>query len=626
MFYKIMYAVGLASSITILTYAELKSVEANSHLSGQHLLQEADATTSKPGVSPIRRINRGQHHKSNHSAQGVRSIDGSDNNLQNNSYGEAHTQLARLVPSDYGDGISTLAGADRPSARAISNAVTSQTGDILNPAGASDFLWQWGQFLDHDLDLTDGADPAEPANISIPRGDAHFDPLNTGTQEMDLNRSLYDTASGTSTNNPRQQVNEITAWIDASNVYGSDETRANALRTLDGTGQLKTSEGNLLPFNADGLPNAGGTSAALFLAGDVRANEQLGLTSMHTLFVREHNRIAAEYAAANPEKSGGDIYEHARKLVGAMMQTITYYEYLPILMGENALNDYRGYRNNIDASISNMFSTVSYRYGHSALSPQLLRFDANGDEVTEGHLPLRNAFFSPQRLGTEGGIEPILRGLASQQHQDIDAFIIDDVRNFLFGEPGSGGFDLVSLNIQRGRDHGIPSYNDARAALGLNRATSFADISSSVDIQARLATAYSSVDDIDAWVGGLAEDHVSGALIGELNFTVLKQQFEALRDGDRFWYENYLSRSEQDFVKASTLAEIIRRNTSIDTEIQDNVFIAASTKSVIAAATGTSTTAAAGSGGGGAHSILYLLALLGSLLLTQIHLSRQPNS
>ncbi len=257
----------------------------------------------------------------------VRTIDGSSNNRNDTEMGAAFTELRRVVGPEYSDGVSALAGENRPSARAVSNGVSSQDGSIPNTLGASDFLWQWGQFLDHDIDLTDGTDPAESANIQVPSGDPFFDPDDTGDQVIEFNRSIYSQSSGTSMDNPRQQLNEISAWIDASNVYGSDEERANALRTNDGTGKLKTSEGNLLPFNTDGLPNAGGGSPTLFLAGDVRANEQVGLTAMHTLFVREHNRLAEEYAERHPKWDGERIYQKARQIVGVQMQVITYKEF-----------------------------------------------------------------------------------------------------------------------------------------------------------------------------------------------------------------------------------------------------------------------------------------------------------
>ena len=551
------------------------------------ILQQADENTPAPGVSPARRIVRdappqgagpGQRPGGPRPPQtdpdniGYRSIDGSGNNLDDPDMGKAHIQLLRQVPAAYADGIQSLAGPNRPSARAISNAVVAQTELIPNSENASDFIWQWGQFLDHDIDLTDGIDPPEPANIAVPAGDVFFDPQGSGVREIELNRSLYDLQTGSEATGPRQQINEITAWIDASNVYGSDAERAAALRTNDGSGRLKTSVGDLLPFNEAGLANAGGSSAELFLAGDVRANEQLGLTAMHTLFVREHNWHAERIRQRSPQLSGEEIYQRARQMVGAEMQVITYEEYLPALLGRGVLSRYRGYQPDVNASIANIFSTALFRYGHSALSPTLLRLDADGNEIEAGHLPLRNAFFAPHRLATEGGIEPMLRGLAAQVSQQVDNFVIDDVRNFLFGPPGSGGFDLPSLNIQRGRDHGLPSYNQVRRAFGLRPARNFSDISSNQEIQHALASVYDTVDDVDLWVGGLAEDTLQDALVGELIATVLRDQFEALRDGDRFWYERALDPQQLDAVRNIRLSDIIRRNTTIGNEISDDVF------------------------------------------------------
>lgn len=498
--------------------------------------------------------------------ENTRTIDGTNNNQQNPQMGAALTQLTRILSTDYADGWSAMAGASRPSPRVVSNTVAAQDDLIPNTLGTSDFLWQWGQFLDHDIDLTDGADPTEFENIVIPETDTHF----IAGPTMSFNRSLYDGATGQT--DARQQLNEITAWIDASNVYGSEEERAHALRTFDGTGKLKTSTGDLLPFNEEGLPNAGGESNSLFLAGDLRANEQLGLTVMHTLFMREHNRLADEIVQQSPELTGDEIYEKARQWVGAQMQVITYKEFLPALLGPKALRPYRRYDADINAGIANSFSTAAYRFGHSALSPTLLRLNAAGDESEYGHLALREAFFSPSRLANEGGIAPILRGLASQASQKIDPYVIDDVRNFLFGTPPSNGFDLVSLNIQRGRDHGLPSYNQARIDLGLEPAVQFSDISSDEAIQSRLAEAYGSVGDIDLWVGGLSEDALPNGHLGELFTTIIADQFEALRDGDRYWYTRVLTPEERKIVEQTSLADIIRRNTTIGDELQDNVF------------------------------------------------------
>jgi len=275
----------------------------------------------------------------------VRTYDGTNNNLSNTNWGATFEHLQRLDDTDYADGIAELAGIDRPSARAVSNAVADQVEGVSlpNTVNGTDFVWQWGQFVDHDVDLTDGAE--ESADILVPEGDPFFDPGSTGAQVIAFNRALFDQATGTDASNPREQENEITSWLDGSMIYGSDDERNAALRISD-TPLLRTSTGNLLPFNTDGLSNANGfvtSPASLFLAGDVRANEQLGLTVMHTLFVREHNRIAGQFLNADPTADQDAVFEATRRLVIAKIQVITYEEWLPVLLGPDALAPYGGY-------------------------------------------------------------------------------------------------------------------------------------------------------------------------------------------------------------------------------------------------------------------------------------------
>ena len=445
----------------------------------------------------------------------------------------------------------------------------------MNAMGASDFLWQWGQFVDHDIDLTPGG--AERFDIPVPLGDPHFDPQGTGTVTIALNRSISQVVDGV-----REQVNEISSFIDGSMVYGADSVRAAALRSLDGTGRLKTSEGDLLPYNADELPNdPPGAGPTFFLAGDVRANEQLGLTAMHTLFVREHNHWADHFRATMPSLTGEEVYQIARAVVVAEIQRITFEEFLPIMLGPAAPGLYSGYREEIDPRIANEFSTGAFRVGHTMLSPVLLRAEGDGWPVIEGNLPLAAAFFNPTLLPATG-LDPVLRGLAAQPAQETDTGLVDDVRNFLFGAPGSGGFDLAALNIQRGRDHGLPSYNEVRIAYGLPARANVEDITSDPKSRAGLREVYSSVDDLDLWVAGLAEDHLEGAMVGETFATIIANQFERLRLGDRFWYERYLPDPLLELVEEQTLASIIRRNTDIGDELQDNVFMVPPADPVVA--------------------------------------------
>jgi hypothetical protein len=480
--------------------------------------------------------------------------------------GAAGSELRRLAPEDYADGVGLPSGPSRSSARVISNLCASQDGSVVNLAGASSFLWQWGQFLDHDLSLTQQADPPEALDIGVPAGDPFFDPEGSGRAKTAFRRSAYHVVDGR-----RQQVNAITAFIDGSQIYGSDEARARALRSSDGTGRLKTSAGGLLPFNVDGLPNAPSTDASFFLAGDSRANEQTALTALHTVFVREHNRWADLIRSSFPLLTGDEIYSRARAMVGAELQAITYREFLPVLLGPNALPPYQGYDPEVNPGIANEFSTAAFRVGHSMLPPELLRLDAEGRVVDAGHLSLASAFFSPRHV-LEEGIDSVLRGLLAQPAQEVDPQVVDEVRNFLFGPPGSGGFDLASLNVQRGRDHGLPGYNQTRRALGLSPVESFAEIHPDPQVQEDLELAFDDVEEIDLWVGGLSEPHVSGALVGETFWLILVDQFRRLRDGDRFWYESYLPAERVAAIERSTLGVIIRRNTGVGTELPDAVF------------------------------------------------------
>lgn len=470
--------------------------------------------------------------------------------------GAAHSYLLRLSETSFEDNGETLAGEDRPNARNISNTVMSQSGDMPNAAGASDFLWGWGQFIDHDIGITEAG--SEPADIAIALGEPLFDPYYTGTATIAFNR-VDDADPDT---DGRQYENEITAFIDGSQIYGSSDAEADILR-IDGGKLIMTSDGYLV--EQDGS----------FMTGDVRAAENIVLTSMHTLFAREHNRLADVIAEQRPYLDDDALFNEVRARVEAQMQAITFNEFLPMLVGEGAFDTYDGYDAAVDPGLSVEFTTAIFRFGHTMLSSLLLRTEENGDEIEGRHIALRDAFFALDEITDNGGVDPILRGAAEGTAQEIDVNIVDDVRSFLFGPPGAGGFDLAALNIQRGRDLGIPTYNGLREALGLEAVTSFEEISSDTAVVEALRTAYN--DDItliDAWVGGLAEDAFGDGMLGETFSVGLVDQFTRLRDGDPFWSEGRgFSQRELDDLWETRLSDIIERNTDID-HIQRDAFIA----------------------------------------------------
>ena len=510
----------------------------------------------------------------NQSANGTeeyRTFNGTFNNIEFPRVGSIFTELTRISPSAYGP-FNSLARQDQKSVREISNVIGNQIFNMPNDRQLSDFVWQWGQFMDHDLDLTEFQLPPQSADIPVPVGDPIFDSLSQGGKTISFNRSLH-RQRPFRTNLVRQQLNEITAWIDASNVYGSELERAEELRTHE-DGLLATSGGGLfMPTEVRSNGNLG------FFAGDIRSTEQVGLATMHTLFVREHNRRAAEIKADNPDLSDEEVYQRTRKEVYAILQVITYNEWLPALLGpDNPLTPYAGYQPDVSPAIANEFSGCAFRFGHTMLSNQLQRLNDDGSTIAEGNILLRDAFFDANVL-LDFGVEPYLKGLMSQQAQEVDTKFISGVRNFLFanqpdadeGPSGPIGFDLASLNFQRGRDHGLPDFNTMRIAYGLPALNNFAELTSDPLLQAQLASVYDSVNVMDPLVGFLAEDHASNSSVGPSLIAALKDQFERVRDADRFWYELVFTGDDLERIRNTTLADVIKRNTAL-VNVQDNVF------------------------------------------------------
>ena len=211
---------------------------------------------------------------------------------------------------------------------------------------------------------------------------------------------------------------------------------------------------------------------AFFLAGDARANEQPGLTALHTLFVREHNRLAEEIASR--DFAGQDltdpaideaIYQQARLPYRRSGDAGRHLPGIPArVLGPNQLQPYAGYDASVNPSIANMFSGALYRVGHTMLPAQLMRMEDDGNMIDAGHIGLSDAFLQPE-LVSQFGIDPYLMGLCYMQIEEIDSHVVDQVRNMLFAPPAQ--FDLAAINMQRGRDHGLPDYNQTRVNLGL---------------------------------------------------------------------------------------------------------------------------------------------------------------
>ena len=503
------------------------------------------------------------------------SFNGTGNNIEQPTKGSANLTLLRIVTPAYNDGIASLSNENSPNPRLVSNFVCEQQPelDIIDERNLSDMNWVFAQFISHDIDFTPTAifDPSlrnlDRIQILAPRNDQFYEMNRT---MMSVFRSLYDVNTGTSKNNPREQINTITAWLDGSVIYGSSESRANKLRTFEG-GKLKVSQhnsGDLLPLAPVGSLEEKQVRGQAFFAGEIRSNEHIAITALHTLFLREHNRIAKEIHSAEPGLTDEEIFQKARKINTAIIQSITYNEFLPSLGIE--LDEYKGYNKSTNPQISHIFSVVAFRIGHSQVGERVILVNSTQDVQS---IPMKETFFNPVIIHRQG-IDSILRGLFMTKQQANDIYYHNSIRNFLFDEPERGGLDLCVLDIVRGRDHGIPDYNSVRKEIGLNRVEGFDDINKDEEVRMRLRAAYGNIDELDAIIGILAEEHLEGSTLGQTGYLIIKDQFERIRDGDRLFYLNDPDlRMVKEEISNTSLADVIERNTEIK-NVPDNVFFA----------------------------------------------------
>lgn len=495
----------------------------------------------------------------------ARNFTGYGNNYQFPGRGSVDSLLARKIPAVTSGGALARQGPVFPSPRHVSNIACKATGLHPSLQGHTNMVWLWGQFVDHELDLTPTQSGGETADILTVVDAAEDYP----GRVISFSRSIYSDVSG-----QRQHPNIISAFLDATNVYGCCHQRALALRRLDGTGRLLTSRADngevLLPKNTMGLDNAqhGLTASAFFVAGDIRANENIFLTAMHTLFMREHNRWCDVLLQRHPHLRGQDeiVYQLARHRVIALEQHITYSEFLDAILGPT-FGYSETYDSSIDPSIQIEFSTAAYRVGHAMIPSSLV---VDGQQHTK---LLRDCFFDPATV-TAQGIDSLLEGAYSQKMQEITGEIVDDLRNFLFDSVTVTHLtDLASLNIQRGRDHSLPDYNTLRQAYGLPRVSSLSTFPGSPEARTKLGILYQSIDDLDPWVGGILETHMVGTVVGPFFFAIIAQQFRNLAKGDRYWWKRdpMISDTDARAIGNTRLSDVIRRNTSL-LDVRSDVF------------------------------------------------------
>ncbi|CDF34583.1 Animal heme peroxidase homologue [Chondrus crispus] len=432
-----------------------------------------------------------------------------------------------------------LFSGELPSPTLISNGLTTQTMDIREPRGLNELVTFFGQLIDHTCASTptnNGAEGtiAEPAFIDVPADDPIMANI-SGSQLMFFRSEREELRLEPGV---ERAINILTSAMDLDSVYGPSKARSDALRSFV-DGELKTSPNDLLPLNTLGLSNEPSPSANFFVAGDARSNEHPVLTTLHTVFLREHNDIAREIKATFPEMEDEEIFNNSRQVNIAQFQRIVFDEWYPAITGRT-LPPYAGFSPTTDPTASILFTTASFRVGHTLVNNEITRLGPGLTPMSP--LDLTMTFFAGVGPIIAKGIEPILRGVLNTGAQKIDLMVVDALRNFLFSNVEEViGLDLIALNLQRSRDHGVMLYTDIRRRFRRGREAivrSFSDISSDPNVQSRLQSVYGDVDSIEAWIGLMAEDHAPGSSMGATMLAIWEEKFGRFRDGDRFYYEN----------------------------------------------------------------------------------------
>uniref|UniRef100_A0A8C4GI45 NAD(P)H oxidase (H2O2-forming) n=1 Tax=Dicentrarchus labrax TaxID=13489 RepID=A0A8C4GI45_DICLA len=519
-------------------------------------------------------------------------FDGWYNSLGYPRRGAVGSHLVRLVPAHYWDGVyQPVQEPLLPNPRRLSSLLAGGPSGVPSTRNQTVLSLFFGYHVAFEIfDSRTPGCPPEFMNIKVPKGDPVFDPTATGNVLLPFQRGPWDKESGQSPSNPRTQVNLVTAWMDGSSIYGHSTSWSDSLRSFSGGLLTSGSEWNM-PNQATGRTSMWSTadpstgdhgSNGLYMLGNAWANENMFTAAEGIIWFRYHNYVASKLHEEHPEWSDEKLFQNARKTVVATFQNIALYEWLPGYLGDKKLPPYPGYQKFVDPGISPEFQAAAIRFGITMAPPGVymrnstchFRKIVNTDGSLSPAMRLCNSFWKRQ------DIDDLLMGMASQIAEREDNIVVEDLRDFMYGPLRFTRTDLVAITIQRGRDFGLRSYTEVRKALDLPPVKTFEDInpelnSTNPQLLRDVAELYNrDISKLELFPGGLLES-VDGP--GPVFSAIILDQFERMRNGDRFWFENkqngLFTDEEIQMIHNVTFHDVLIAVTNAeDTDIQNSVF------------------------------------------------------
>uniref|UniRef100_A0A8C8C430 NAD(P)H oxidase (H2O2-forming) n=2 Tax=Oncorhynchus tshawytscha TaxID=74940 RepID=A0A8C8C430_ONCTS len=530
----------------------------------------------------------------------VQRYDGWYNNLAYHSRGAVGSPLVRLLPSRYSDGVlQPLQEPQLPNPRKLSDVTARGHSGLPSAHNQTVLSVFFGYHVMFEiLDSRPPGCPPEFMYIPVPEGDPVFDPHRTGRVLLPFQRGPWDKYSSQSPNNPRTQVNLVTAWLDGSSIYGPSSSWSDALRSFSG-GLLASGEQLDMPKRSGSTslmwsaadPSTGQHGPeGLYELGNAWGNENVFTMAEGIVWFRYHNYIASQLSEKHSSWSDEDLFQNARKTVVATFQNIAFYEWLPGFLGEKTMIPYQGYQKFVDPGISPEFQAAAIRFASTMAPPGVYMRNrtchfqkvVNIDGSTSSAIRMCNSFWNRQNPNLKSGqdIDHLIMGMASQIAEREDNMVVEDLRDYMYGPLRFSRSDLVALTVQRGRDFGLPSYNQVREGLGLAPVGRWGDINPQLNITnpqlfRDLSDLYDGdISKLELFPGGLLES-VDGP--GQVFSSIILDQFNRIRNGDRFWFENtqngLFTAEELQALRNTTFHDVIAAVTSAEPEdIQRKVF------------------------------------------------------